>query len=291
MIRKSIVILFLGILTSIPLIAQDEDEEVEQPITRWNFGINFGVYDANKYPANYYNGFYTNENNISYVMSNYYWYQDIKKALGASDTVIVADFPFDIHYNVVMMGGVFLRYNLNKNWGLCVDVNYTQMKTEDALAFEVDPMSFPTFPDYRMIPITGTERRVNMDLLLQRNFWLKSKIYFFLQGGMYMNYTRVQKLSIYVDREYSLINVYGGQVYVPNTSMQEDQVILGGVGYGGLLGGGIGVPLVDFLGVEPGGFITYNNVNLNKYPDFKLSYGFYLRFLFGNILPRPDENY
>jgi hypothetical protein len=285
---RSLLFIFLLVIT-LPALAQDEEGNTKPTVNRWNFGINFGVYDAHKYPASYYNGFYTNENNISYVMSNYYWYQDIKQALGASDTVIVADFPFDIHYNVVMSGGVFLRYNFDKNWGLCVDVNYTQMKTEDALAFEVDPMSFPTLPDYRMIPITGKERRVHMDLLLQRNFWTKSSIYLFIQGGAYMNYTRVQALSIFVDREYSLINVYGNQVYVPNTNMQEDQVILGGVGYGALLGGGMGIPLVDFLGVEPGGYLTYSNVALNGYPDFKISYGFYLRFLFGNIMHGPEE--
>ena len=266
-----------------------EEEKEKNNITRWNYGINAGVYFANKYPASFYNGSENNDNSLKYIWDNPYWYQEIKQKMGATDTIVITGYPGNMHYNVVMSGGVFIRYNLNKNYGFCLDVNYTKLKAEDAITVQVDPMSYLTFPDIRAIPVQGIEQRVHMDLLLQRNFWLKTKIYFFLQGGMNFNFTRVMKSAVFFNgQEYNMVNIYGSNNYVPNTSLQENPVTQGGVGYGFALGGGAGFPLVTQLGIEPGGFINYNKVALPGYPDFKLSYGFYVRFLFGNILPKPE---
>jgi hypothetical protein len=196
-----------------------------------------------------------------------------------------------MNYTFAMMGGLFIRYNFNLNWGVCLDVNYTQLKAEDAVTFQVDPTISLTFEDIRLIPIKGIEERVHLDVMVQHNFRLKSRIYFFLQGGLNLNYVRVRQSSIYVaDKEYSLINIYGSQVYVPGLSLQEYTINQGGIGYGFMVAGGIGIPLTDMFGIEPGGFINYNNVNLVGYNQFKPSFGIYLRLLFGNILPRPDPD-
>lgn len=275
-----------------PLQRASKPVDEEKKVNRWSLGINIGMYDANKYPANYYNGSDQNVNKVSYLMSNYYWLQDIKTSLGLgfTDSVIVAGLPTNMHYKIVMSGGVFIRYNLSRYYGICFDANYTQLKAEDVVTFLVNPQYNYTFPDIRLIPISGVEQRIHFDLLLQHNFWLKSKIYLFLQGGLNMNYVRVQKSIIYVvDREYSFVNIYGSQGYVPNTNLQENQPIQGGFGYGLYLGGGAGVPLVDIFGIEPGGFINYNNVPLTGYTQFKVSFGLYLRLLFGNIRPNPDD--
>ena len=161
-----------------------DEKEKENKVVRWNFGINLGVYFANKYPANFYNGSPSNENNVNYVLSNKYWLDEIKQSLNASYKVAVSQggYPTDMHYNFVMSGGLFLRYNLNKNWGVCLDVNYTQLKAEDYLMLDVDTLSYLTYRQYVLEPIRGVEQRVHLDLLLQRNFWLKTKIYFFPSG-------------------------------------------------------------------------------------------------------------
>jgi hypothetical protein len=308
MIKYLLVFFLLSVIPSYNLTAQDKtdhgkksesrsgneeiDEKEKEHVVHWNFGINIGGYYANKYPAEFYNGAAYNINNVNYVMSNYYWYQDIKHALGASDTVVVTedDYPMNMHYKFAMMGGLFIRYNFNFNWGLCLDVNYTQLKAEDAVTFEVDPQSYLTYPDIRYIPIRGVEQRVHLNLMLQRNFRLQSRIYFFVQGGLNLNYVRVLQSSIYVeDREYNLINIYGSQYYVPGLSLQEYTVIQGGVGYGFMAAGGAGIPLTDMFGIEPGVFFNYNNVNLEGYNQFKPSFGINLRLLFGNILPIPDD--
>jgi hypothetical protein len=273
-------------------LKEKDDEEVkENKVIRWNFGINIGGYYANKYPAEFYNGADYNVNRVSYVMNSYDWYQEIRRALGSSDqgSVTVLEYPGNMHYNFAMMGGLFIRYNFDLNWGLCLDVNYTQLKTEDAVTFEVDPTMSLTFQDIRLIPIRGVEERVHLDLMMQRNFRLKSRIYFFLQAGLNMNYTRVLESSIYVaEKEYSLVPIYGPGGYHYGTNQQEYYIIQGGVGYGFMLAGGAGIPLTDVFGIEPGVFFNYNNVKLEGYDQFKPSFGINLRLLFGNILPRPD---
>jgi hypothetical protein len=270
-----------------------DEKEKENKVIRWNFGLNVGVYFANKYAANFYNGSPFNENNVNWVLSQKYYNDEIKKLLNASYKVAVSEdgYPTNMHYNFVMSGGLFIRYNLNKKWGVCLDVNYTQLKAEDYLMLDVDTLTYLTYRQYVLEPIRGVEQRVHLDLLLQRNFWLKTKIYFFIQGGLNLNYTRVMKSAFYVEgQEFSMIDIYNGAPYQPNSNQQEFQVIQGGVGYGFALGGGMGFPLITQLGIEPGGFVNFNNVNLPGYPDFKLSYGFYVRFLFGNILPREDAD-
>jgi hypothetical protein len=115
-----------------------------------------------------------------------------------------------------------------------------------------------------------------------------------------LNYTKVLKNIMYVAPvEYNLVNIYGQGGYVPGPSVQETPLLQGGVGYGFAIGGGIGLPLASQFGVEIGGMLNYNNVNqnskdapeyANRYTDFKPSYGIYARFLFGNILPKQEED-
>jgi len=269
-----------------------EPEEKENKVIRWNVGINLGMYHANNYSANYYNGSPLNINSVTYVMKNQYWYQAIKDSLHASDTVIFKEYPLKMHYNITMMAGFMLRYNISRKYGVVIDVNYTQLKAENVLTFAVDPPPNQNmFPDIRLMPVRGIEKRVHLDLLLQRNFLMKSKIYFFLQGGVNMNYVQVMKSSFYINsQEYNMINLYGSQGYMQGTNQQQYQTTQGGFSFGGALHGGVGIPLAGIFGIEPGGFIDYNKVALSGYADYKVSFGFYLRILFGNILPRPDPD-
>ncbi|MEI6901082.1 MAG: hypothetical protein WCL00_14495 [Bacteroidota bacterium] len=279
----------------IHLTNSKEDEEKEKNnITRWNFGLNAGAYFANKYPAGFYNGSPGNENTVGYVMKTDYWYQQIKQSLGVSqsDNLLILGYPTNMHYNMVMTGGLFIRYNFNRNYGVCIDVNYTKLKATDAVVFGVPPNPEVLTDTTRfIIPIQGTEQRVHFDIMLQRNFWLKSKTYFFIQGGLNLNYTKVLKHVMVVNgTEYNLVNIYGPGGFQAGYSQQEFPVLQGGVGYGFVLGGGVGLPLISQLGIEPGFYTNFNNVNLTNYPDFKFSYGIYVRFLFGNILPKPEED-
>ena len=302
------IILLFGLQTALPVVAQNkirsetkrdqkkraktdpwaEFEEEADSIPRWDFGINLGAYFPDKYSANYYNGFPGNANisgnvnNVKYVMLNYYWYQEIKNSLSSSDTVWVDGYPMDMHYQVAFTGGLFVRFNFNRKNGIFLEANYTRLKATDALTFVVDPPSYPTFDDFYTAPIQGVEGRVLLNLGYQRSFPLKSKIYFFLQGGGTMCYTQVRKSFFVVEeREYNMIDIYGGQGYIPNSNSQTFNINQNTFGFGTYFGAGAGIPLTDVFGMEPGFSIQYYPVNLENYSRWKPNFSVYLRILLG----------
>lgn len=267
-----------------------EQEEWEEPdsVRKFEFGLNFGAYFANKFSANYYNGTPGNTNKVSYVMSNKYWYQDIKRALNASDTVLVQrdiytgtdGYPRNMHYNVAFSGGLYLRMNFDRKNSIFLEANYAGLKASDMLVMEVDPPNYLTMPDLRYLPIEGKEGRVMIDLGYQRNFPMKSKIYFFVQAAATMCYTQVRESYFVVEgTKYSIINIYGDQIYVPNTNQQTQNIYQNAFGFGGMIGLGAGLPLTDMFGLEPGFTMQYYPTNLSGYTGFKPSFGINLRIM------------
>lgn len=256
------------------------ESEPADSIRRWEFGLNFGAYFPNKYTANFYNGSPGNVNNVNYVMSNTYWYRDIKYALGSADTVLIDGYPMNMHYQVSFMGGLFLRFHIDRKNSLFLQADYTRMKAADVITLEVDPKTYLALPDIRTEPIIGKEGRVMINLGYQRTFPLPSRLNLFLQAAFTMCYTQVIKSVMVIEStEYSLINIYGNQYYVPNSNIQTQNINQNAFGFGAFLGGGLGIPLTDRFGIEPGFYSQYYPVNLQGYPDFKISWGAYLRLM------------
>ena len=260
-----------------------DEEEKDTVVRRVEFGLNFGAYFANKYSANFYNGTPGNVNNVNYIMSNPTWYREIHQLLGmsATDLVIVEGYPLDMHYNVAFSGGLFVRVNFTRRHGLFLQANYAQLRAADVITLWVNPdNTYLTYPDIRMEQVIGKEGRVMIDFGYQLSFPLKSKINFFIQAGATMCYTQVIKSIFVVEgTEYNLVNIYGENIYVPNSPIQTMNINQNQFGFGGYLGVGAGIPLTDMFGIEPGFFAHYYPVNLEGYTDFKPSFGIYLRLL------------
>ena len=257
-------------------------KEERDSIGRWAYGINFGGYFANKYSANFYNGTPGNLDSLGYIWRNKDWYQDIKIALHSVDKVIVLGYPTNMHYQVALTAGVFLRYNFDRKNGIFLQADYSLLKAEDVITVEVDPKEFLTLPDIRQIPIAGREERAMLALGFQRSFPLKSKLYFFIDGGAMMCYSHVKKFVLVVEgKEYNMINVYGKNKYQQGVNNQEFSTIQYGLGFGGLAGGGFGLPVSDLFILEPGFSMQYYPVNLTGYPGYKPSFNIYVRILLG----------
>jgi len=258
---------------------EQEEQEEKDSVRRWDFGLNFGAYFANKYSANFYNGSEYNVNKLTSVMSNESWnknrYDEIKRALGmgTSDEVFIYGYPLNMHYSVAFTGGLFLRFNFDRKNGIFIQANYTQLNAGDIVVLEVIP-SITGLPDLRYQPIIGKEGRVMFDLGYQRSFPLRSKIYFFVQAAGTMCYTQVLKSVFVVEgTEYSIIN------NLDNTTGQTYYTNQNAFGFGGFIGVGAGIPLTEMFGIEPGFFMQYYPVNLSGYPEYKPSFGVYLRIL------------
>ncbi len=272
---------------------KDEKEDPNPfPLKKFEYGLNFGAYFANKYAANFYNGTPGNVNNVDYVMKNQNpptWYREIQQLLGLSQTDSVGvqsdrygnGYPTNMHYSVAFSGGLFMRINFNRKNSIFLQANYAQLKAGDAIILQVNPNNtYLSFPDLRSEQVIGREGRVMIDLGYQRSFPLKSRINLFIQAGLTMCYTQVIKSIFVVEgKEYSMVNIYGSQGYQQGYNQQTMTVNQNAFGFGGYLGVGAGIPLTAAFGLEPGFFAHYYPTNLEHYPDFKPSFGLYLRIL------------
>ena len=263
--------------------SDEEERDKDSIIHRVELGLNFGAYFPNKYSAGFYDGTPGNINNVNYIMSNPTWYREIKQLLGMSETdlVIVDGYPMNMHYNVAFSGGLFFRVNFTRRHGIFLQANYTQLRAGDVITLHVNPYNtYLTYPDLRLEPIIGREGRVMIDLGYQLSFPMKSRINLFIQAGATMCYTQViQSFFVVEGTEFNLVNIYGNNIYVPNTDMQTFNINQNSFGFGGYLGVGAGIPLTDMFGIEPGFFAHYYPTNLEGYPDFKPSFGLYLRIM------------
>ncbi len=265
---------------------EEEEDPNPFPLHKFEFGLNFGAYFANKYSANFYNGSPGNVNNINYIMSNPTWKRAIRQSLGIdeSDTITqltIDGYPTNMKYKVAFSGGLFLRINFNRRNGIFLQADYAQLKAADVVTMLVyNPVAPSSLPDYRMEQVLGTEGRVMIDLGYQRSFPLKSRINLFIQGGATMCYTQViQSIFVVEGKQYNLVNVYGSQGYQPGYNSQTFNVNQNEFGFGGYLGVGAGIPLTSMFTLEPSFFAHYYPTNLEGYPGFKPSFGLYLRIL------------
>jgi len=274
--------------------SKKKPEEEKEPLIRWHYGFNFGVYFANRYNANYYNGSENNVNKFSYVYNNRSWYQEIKQLMQISqyDSLYLLELPANMKYNTTMTGGLFLRYSLTHRLDFFLDATFVKLKADDAVTMKTshDTTSLQLVPMI-FIPIHGEEERINFDLGVHTTFPIyKKKINLCLEGGFNFNYTKVLKSFVYfVNKEYSLINIYGNQQYSAGYNMQEFPITQGGMGYGVLGGGGIGFTFVPQLGMELGTNIRYVSVNLEGYGALKPSYEVYIRFVLGGFKSQDDD--
>jgi len=280
-----LILLLLSGVAGSPVFAQFEDANTEVVYSTdgkgWVFGLNVGVYYPSKYTASYYSGNKENENNVDYVMSNYYWYQDIFHTLNANDSISVYGLPQDMHYKIAIQPGIYAQYSFNPELALIIQFNYMQLKAEDVIIFEVDPKEYLTEKDLRLYPIRGVEERVYADIGIKRSFVKNKKLSWFLIGGLNANSTKVKKSSFYVEEvEYSMINQYGNNSYIPNGNMQSYNVYQGGIGFGMHIGGGATLTFADRIFIEPGFTAHWLMVKLDRYDSMNPGIGAYLRFLF-----------
>lgn len=283
---KSFILTILTILSGLTSMAQTDQAKMEVDYSvkgrGWIFGLNVGFYYPSKATAAYYNGKSSNKNNVDYVMSNYYWYQQIFHALRAHDSISVAGLPDNLHYKPALQPGIFAQYCFNPELALMIEFNYMKLKADDVITFEVDPpQDYLAIPDLRLYPLRGVEERIYADIGLKRTFYKTDKLSYFFTGGLNVNSTQVKKSSFYVEEvEYNMIDIYEGGGYVPNGNNQSYNVYQGGIGVGGFAGAGAALTFGNSIVIEPGITTHWLMVKLDDYRDMNPGIGAYIRFLF-----------
>jgi len=283
---KTLILSLLSTIAVATSFAQTDDANIEIDNSKdgkgWILGLNVGVYYPSKNTAAYYNGKSGNVNNVKYVMSNYYWYQDIFHALGAHDSISVAGLPENMHYKLAMQPGLYAQYCFNSTLALMIEFNYMKLKTDDVITFEVDPpKDYLGNPDLRLYPMRGVEERIYADIGIKRTYPKTDKLSYFVMGGVNVNSTQVKKSSFYVEEvEYSMINVYQDGGYVPNSNSQTYNVYQGGIGVGGFAGVGTALTFANSIVIETGITAHWLMVKLEDYRNMNPGIGAYIRFMY-----------
>lgn len=291
MIKKT-TFLFLIILSAFAVRASKPDTtEVSFPNDKkpsgpkgWEVVGNFGAYWGNKYQASFYNGSKSNVNNINYVFSNYYWYNDIKNSLMSSltvnrDSFVLSETPSKMKYSTTMHVGFGGRYNFNPEWALNIEFNQAKLTAKDFFTIEV----FPSFPNenhsYLQYPIWGIETRTNIQVGVLRTLNTTKKVRPIIELGAVFTNTLVKESKISIEKqEYNLINIYSNP-FVQNGNNQENIIRQGGLGFGGFMNGGVKIVFSNFVSAELYGSLYYQQINLENYNAFKMHEALMFRFV------------
>ncbi|MCF8296885.1 MAG: hypothetical protein K9J13_05000 [Saprospiraceae bacterium] len=258
------------------------DENYSSSPMEWQFGMNFGFYFANKATANYYNGSDKNENKIQYILGNKYRRDEITRELNVVDSFALKELPTQMKYAPAVMVGFYTRGELSKTLGIVFQFNFQNLKTTDYFTIERDPpIGYLREPDLILCPIYGEEKRINIDVGISKIFRPKEKVQIFVEGGFNMNNTKVVASKIQIENlEYSLVNVYLNQNYVPNSNLQEYTINQGGIGFGTFLSSGVKLNFSDAISVDPGATLYWKSIHLEGYDYTKLHYSLYVRMIF-----------
>lgn len=291
---------------------EDEKSWSEYNLTGWRFGINMGMYFADKTSATYYSGLPSNENNIAYVLDNYYWYEEIRQQLNSRDiikgvsqvpnnwagaynewraiyNVPAGDeeqwwiyYPETMKYDASISVGFYAKYNFNNTTGIFIQSNYVKLKTNGVFQMAIDSITGFSEPALRPGYIVGEEERINIDLGISKFYRTGQMTSVFIETGFHMNSTQVLANRIQIgNQEYSIVDVYLNQNYVPNTNVTSYNIYQGGIGYGIFFNGGVKFILSKDISIDPGVEFYWNKVNLEGYKDFGLNYYAYIRLIFG----------
>lgn len=252
--------------------------------TGWSFGLNLGAFWANKYQAGFYNGHSGNMDSINLIFTNHYYLQEIKREL--NDTFRLMELPMDMRYQPAMLIGFTVRYSMTHNFGIMLSCNYHSLKAKDVFTMALGPGA-AAFDSLLLCPIWGKEDRMHIDLGLSKDFVIDDGINFFLEGGMNVNYSKVKEHKIAIrSLEYSLINLYGNQAYIPNTQLQEYNVHLGGWGIGGFVNAGFRLVFNNHVSLDPGATFYWTRANLEGYSAYKPHFSVWVRLSYQNLVTK-----
>jgi hypothetical protein len=280
----------------------------EYNLTGWRFGINMGLYFANKSTAQYYSGMPQNENNLAWVLNTPHFYYQIEQELNsrkivlkdiptawtgeynawrvdynipAGDTTWWIYYPTNLKYDAAISPGFYAKYNFNNTTGVFIQSNYVKLTTSGIFQMVIDSITGFSEPALRPGYIKGVEERVNIDVGISKFYRTGQLTSVFIETGFHLNSTRVIENRVQIgQREFSIVDRYLGQTYVPNSNIIEYNVYQGGLGFGIFLNGGVKFILGENISIDPGVQLFWKKINLEGHDDFGLNYYTYIRMIF-----------
>lgn len=293
MIHKFLIlrsILFIGVCL---VWVQGAYGQVDSSNLGWKISLNTGLFLSSNHPASFYNGDPQNDNRITFVLDNKYIYEEIMGLLEASDTFILSSLPSQMRYNPSLLVGFTFRKNFREDLAWFLNFNQVTLRATDFYTLEVDPLdNIATDPDIRQFAIWGEEQRYLFDFGLSKEFESSSPMFRpFFEGGITLTNTLVKanKIKVY-DRDFSLVNIYGNNPYIPNSNMQTYDVDQGGIGYGGFLNAGIKCYVNHYFSIDPTMHFYLATTHLKPYDQIRPHFFFNIRLTVNNLFAFQEKH-
>lgn len=275
----------------------DKKAEQSDNIKDKGFDIIFagGCYFGSKYNAQYYNGDYVNENNLSYLFDNKYRYDEINLMIKDHYTYIGDSIHYggplgNMKYRVAVMISLGLRYKFTKNWGIQLMYSFTRLKANGQfrLLYEAVPGNYHTgMLDNQYI--LGKEDRSLIDLSACYHFTTKSIVKPFIEAGIQFNFVRIKSMeAVFYDdnknklKSYSFIN--DRQDYVPGVQSDGTIVKYGGPGFGFSASVGIKLAFNKYVSLDPCFYFNAGKFGLEGYKDFSYNFGVLVRIIMNDSM-------
>jgi len=267
---------------------QDDDEDWDDDDDRgFSFGINLGVYFANKKSAAVYNG--TCSYTIEGVNAGVRCFEIYERlTLNINDINFITSYynitsfeaPVDMHpanmrYQPAMMYGLRMKYNFNSDNAILINANFGRIKSVDqfTLRFIGGPIQQNAQDNIQLFDITGEEDRFQFSAVYRAGAMINDQTNFYFELGPSMVGVKVGKNKIFIaERNYDLF--IGAQnpnqliAYQPRTD----------IGFGFKLGTGLEMRFSDKYEIDLGFSAARERVILGSFDQKIWNYAIMLGF-------------
>lgn len=289
--KKGIILLAFMLIMPYILHCQQTKDTLNSMVDKgFDFVIGGGIYFANKFTANYYNGNPQNENSIDYLLGNKYYYDDINKLIKnahqyVSDSVFLGELPQDMRYKASMAVSLGFKYKFNKNWGISLYYSFTKLTATDIVTFVYKGEQGNIRNDYIQEHLVGKESRSLFDLYVSYLFHPSKVVKPFVDFGFQFNYVKIPEFYALIEgQKFNLLDYYNGVNYVPGLDRQQYNTIFGGAGYGMSFAAGVKLAFNRYISIDPTFYLSASSFNLTGYKDIRLNYGMFIRVIMSDLV-------
>lgn len=222
---------------------QKHKERENQFPTGLSVSVDAGLLMADSKQAAFYSGREDTPNRLYRVLrseqyGNQIWTDLVDKGLISPSSVpSYSAFQVDewatMDYKLAYQLGVAIRYGYNHGWGWRLGFDFAQLNATGQFLLSKG-VTMPGYDQYVVCGIYGKEKRILIDFAVTKRFKLTEKVGMELDLGFDLNNTKVSKNAMVIaDRDYSILDVWGGQSPYTGAGSYE-YVNQGGLGIGGL---------------------------------------------------------
>lgn len=247
--------IFLLVLTSFSIKAQDGFDEEEQDSSGFYIGGNLGAFFSNNETAVIYNGSASSTPfGVSYILNlprNQQAFNDFFR-----HPYVLSELPVESTYRTTSEIGLHVGYQFNNDISVFAEINASNLSYEQVFTIAIDdPNNQMVGPTLEQFPIIGEETRFNLNIGAHFSLYNENRTNFYF--SLFANINDVE-----LDRNFIIINNVRYEIF--HQDFNNPNFRPGGVGYGGGSGLGLRFPVTDRILSDLYYNLYYTQTNLRE---------------------------